>query len=186
MTVLKRRCRREDSDYDVVEVRVLLEDVGLCLHPSARNGDRDTIPYALADALEMAGEGIEYRSVGSGEGWRNADDGGAPVRFGGEPPLDPGLVERLMDEENLKSGEVDHGEPLYFVAANSQASRGARNLRQGGVVARAARPGSRSQSKAPAGYEQGPCGHELGFEAGAAPIAGGRDGVPARALDASR
>jgi len=112
MTVLKRRCRREDSDYDVVEVRVLLEDAGLCLNPSARNCDRDTIPYALADALEMAGEGIEYRSVGSGQGWRNADDGGAPVRINGEPPLDPGLVERLMDED-LKSGDVDHGEPLY-------------------------------------------------------------------------
>ncbi len=53
MTVLKRRHRREDSDYDEVEVRVLLEIVGLCRNPSARNGDRDTIPYALADALEM-------------------------------------------------------------------------------------------------------------------------------------
>jgi len=116
MTVLKHRYRREDRDE--VEVRVLLMDVGLCLNPSARNGDRDTIPYALADTLEMARECIEYRFVDSGEGWRNADDGGAPVRFGGEPPLDPGLVERLMDEENLKSGEVDHGEPLYFIAAN--------------------------------------------------------------------
>jgi len=122
MTVLKRRHRSEDSDYNEVEVRVLLMDGGLCLSPSARNGDRDTIPYALADTLEMAREWIEYRFVGSGQGWRNAADGGAPVRFGGEPPLDPGLVERLMDEENLKSGEVDHGEPLYFIAANSQAS----------------------------------------------------------------
>ena len=122
MTVFKRRHLREDSDLDEVEVRVLLVDVGLCLNPSVRNGDRDTIPYALADTLEMAREWIEYRFVDSGEGWRNADDGGAPVRFGGEPPLDPGLVERLMDEENLKSGAVDHGEPLYFIAANSQAS----------------------------------------------------------------
>lgn len=45
-----------------------------------------------------------------------------PRPFGGEPPLDPGLVERLTDQENLNSVEVDHGEPLDFIAANSQAS----------------------------------------------------------------
>lgn len=32
------------------------------------------------------------------------------------------MVERLTDQENLNSVEVDHGEPLDFIAANSQAS----------------------------------------------------------------
>jgi len=130
MTVVRRRAKTrtvaptqpEYDDLDMIEIRVVLMDAGLCLNPAAENGDRDMIPYALADSLRLVPELIEYRSADSGAAWRNAHDGGPPVRFGGKPQLRRGLIEGLLEEEDLEHCEVEYGEPQYFIAANSPAS----------------------------------------------------------------